>query len=155
MSGWQAIAAMAENRVIGHEGGIPWHLPEDFKWFREKTLGQVVVMGRKTYESIGRPLPKRENIVLSRQLLEVPGCRVLPDLEALDGVDFGGRTCFIIGGGAIYEAALPRCTDLWISHVAGSMPGDAFFPVFEDRFEAVGTVREFPEFRVVHYRRRG
>lgn len=151
---WQAIAAMADNRVIGQAGGIPWHIPEDFKWFKEKTLGGVIVMGRKTYESIGRPLPKRENIVISRTASDIPSCTVIRSLDELDGMDFGERELFIIGGGEIYKAALSRCSDLWISHVKGSFQGDAFFPAFEGDFGPVETVREFEAFSVVHYRRK-
>lgn len=151
---WQAIAAMADNRVVGKDGGIPWHIPEDFKWFKEKTLGGAIVMGRKTYESIGRPLPKRLNIVVSRTATDIPGCTVIRSLGELDAVDLEGRERFIIGGGEIYKAALPRCSDLWISHVHGDFEGDAFFPEFENDFAAVETVRTFPEFTVVHYRRR-
>lgn len=151
---WQAIAAMADNRVIGKEGQIPWHLPEDFKWFKNKTLGHAIVMGRKTYESIGRPLPKRTNIVVSRTVTDIAGCTVIRSLEELDRIDLGQQSVFVIGGGEIYKAALPRCSDLWISHVAGSFDGDAQFPEFEHAFEAVETVHTFPEFRVVHYRHR-
>jgi dihydrofolate reductase len=85
MSGkWKAIAAMSENRVIGNANKIPWHLPEDFKWVKACTQGQAIAMGRKTFESMGRPLPKRENIVISRTATEIPGCTVLPSLEALE-----------------------------------------------------------------------
>ncbi len=150
---WQAIAAMADNRVIGKGGDIPWRISEDFKWFKEKTLGGAIVMGRKTYESIGRPLPKRLNIVVSRTAPDIPGCTVIRSLDELDTLELEDRELFIIGGGEIYKAALPRCSDLWISHVHGDFDGDAFFPEFASNFEAVETVRELPEFKVVHYRR--
>lgn len=150
---WHAIAAMADNRVIGNGKDIPWHLPDDFKWFKQKTLGQAIVMGRKTYESIGRALPKRMNIVVTRQPIEIEGCTVVHSLDAIELLELGERTVFIIGGGEIYKAALPTCSDLWISHVKGKYPGDAFFPEFENTFESVETVRDHPEFRVVHYRR--
>jgi len=144
---------MARGNIIGHQGKIPWHLPKDFKWFKEKTLGHALVMGRKTYESIGRPLPGRMSIVVTRQKIDLPGCQVIHDLGQVDALELAGRTVFIIGGGEIYRAALPRCTDLWISHVEGDYPGDTRFPDFADAFEAVATVRTEVGFSVVHYRR--
>lgn len=154
MKTFQAIAAMADNRVIGNGGKIPWHLPEDFRWFKEKTLGHAIVMGRKTYESIGRPLPKRMNIVVTRQPLKIEGCTVIHSLDSLESLDLGGREIFIIGGGEIYLTALARCSDLWISHVKGDFTGDAYFPEFEADFDEVETIRDYPEFRVAHYQRR-
>src|SRR5687767_2584723 len=106
MKSFQAIAAMSLNRVIGCDNQIPWHLPEDFKWFKRKTTGHVLIMGRKTFESIGRPLPNRTTVVLSRQTREIPGVRVVTSLEAIP--DFGlDKTLFICGGGEIYQQALP------------------------------------------------
>ncbi|WOO42719.1 dihydrofolate reductase [Rubellicoccus peritrichatus] len=154
MKPFHAIAAMADNRVIGNGGEIPWHLPDDFRWFKEKTLGHAIVMGRKTYESIGKPLPKRKNIVITRQELEIEGCDVIHSLDELTSLGLEDREIFIIGGGEIYQTALPQCSDLWISHVKGDFTGDAFFPEFESSFEAVETVRDFPEFRVTHYQRK-
>ena len=81
---FKAIAAMSENRVIGNTGDIPWHLPEDFKWFKKTTMGGILVMGRKTYESIGRPLPGRDTYVLSRTPREIAGVHNFTDLERLD-----------------------------------------------------------------------
>lgn len=154
MKPFHAIAAMADNRVIGNQGDIPWHLPEDFRWFKKRTLNHTIVMGRKTYESIGRPLPKRRNIVITRQDMEIEGCDVIHSLDDLVSLDLGDIEIFIIGGGEIYQAALPRCSDLWISHVKGDFAGDAFFPEFEKNFSEVETVHDYPEFRVVHYQRK-
>src|SRR5438876_5577644 len=81
---FKAIAAMSENRVIGQGSKIPWHLPEDFKWFKQMTTGQVVVMGRKTFESIGRPLPNRETVILSRSSFQHPGVRTVATLGEID-----------------------------------------------------------------------
>src|ERR1051326_3729781 len=81
---FKAIAAMSQNRVIGAGGGIPWHLPEDFKWFKQMTTGQVIVMGRKTFESIGKLLPHRETIVLSRSQFSHPGVRTVVSLDEID-----------------------------------------------------------------------
>src|SRR5271166_2104453 len=100
MKHFKAIAAMSENRVIGDGGKIPWHLPEDFKWFKSTTMGHVIVMGRKTFESIGRPLPGRETIVLSRSGFKHPGVRTV---SALSQIDPSGeeRDIFICGGAEV------------------------------------------------------
>src|SRR5580704_11417157 len=107
---------MSQNRVIGHGGKIPWHLPEDFKWFKKMTTGQVVVMGRRTFESIGKPLPNRETIVLSRSGVQFAGARTVPDLGAIDLVH-EAREVFICGGANVYAQALPFCSDLYLTLV--------------------------------------
>jgi dihydrofolate reductase len=150
---FKAIAAMSENRVIGHGPKIPWHLPEDFKWFKRMTTGQVIVMGRKTFESIGRPLPNRETIVVSRSGWQAPGIRTIHSLDQLHPAE-EAREIFICGGGEIYAIALPRCSDLYLTQVKRTVEGDVFFPAFEDRFERVETLEDNPEFSIVHYRNR-
>jgi len=150
---FKAIAAMSLNRVIGAGNKIPWHLPEDFKWFKQMTTGQVVVMGRKTFESIGKALPDRETVVLSRSHFSHPGIRTLGNLAELPPPT-DGRQIFICGGSEIYRQALPECSDLYLTHVKRVVEGDAFFPPFEDRFEAVETVADNPDFKIVHYRNR-
>src|SRR5215510_203186 len=97
MKHFKAIAAMSENRVIGAGNKIPWHLPEDFRWFKKMTTGQVVVMGRKTFESIGRPLPNRETIVLSRSGFQQAGVRTVASLGEID-LARETRAVFICGG---------------------------------------------------------
>jgi dihydrofolate reductase len=149
----KAIAAMSENRVIGSQGRIPWRLPDDFKWFKKRTMGQVLVMGRKTFESIGRPLPGRETIVLTRKLEIVPGARLAGNLDELDPAR-EEREMFICGGAEIYAQALPRCSDLYLTLVKRVVEGDAFFPAFEDVFEPVEVIDDQPDFRIVHYRNR-
>ena len=152
MKGFIAVAAMSLNRVIGKEGGIPWHLPEDFKWFKRLTLGHVILMGRKTFDSLGRkPLPGRTSIVVSRQGGEIPGVTTLQDLSSLDPAKFEQKV-FVIGGAQIYAELLPRCSDLYLSVVKREVAGDTFFPEFESRFDLVGVVLENPEFEVRHYR---
>ena len=150
---FQAIAAMSTNRVIGRGTAIPWHLPEDFAWFKEKTLGHIVVMGRATFESIGKPLPKRETIVLSRSGFAYPGVRTVTSLNDID-VNADERTIFIAGGAQVYALALPHCSDLFLTHVSRVVEGDVLFPPFESMFDAGTRVRETPDFRVMHYRRR-
>jgi dihydrofolate reductase len=150
---FKAIAAMSLNRVIGANNQIPWHLPEDFKWFKKMTTGQVIVMGRKTFESIGRPLPNRETIVLSRSEFKHPGARTVRSLEELPAVA-AGREVFICGGAQVYAQALPRCSDLYLTLVKRHVEGDAFFPPFEDRFELAEEIQNGPEFKILHYRNR-
>jgi dihydrofolate reductase len=151
---FKAIAAMSLNRVIGAGNKIPWHLPEDFKWFKKMTTGQVIVMGRKTYESIGKPLPNRTTIVLSRSQLDSPGVRIVEDLKQLDALEseFGGREIFICGGARVYEQALPLCSDLYLTLVKRNVEGDTFFPEFEDRFALKEEILDEPEFKILHYR---
>jgi len=154
MTHFKAIAAMSLNRVIGDGNKIPWHLPEDFRWFKQTTLGHVLVMGRKTFESIGRPLPGRETIVLSRTDWSHPGVKMVASLDAVAALA-GEREVFICGGAQIYEQALPLCSDLFLTLVKREVKGDAFFPAFEDRFELAAELRDTPEFKVLHYRNRG
>ncbi|MGV3755350.1 MAG: dihydrofolate reductase [Verrucomicrobiota bacterium] len=153
MKPFKAIAAMSENRVIGQGNTIPWHLPEDFKWFKQTTTGHIIVMGRKTYESIGRLLPNRTTIILSRSDFAVPGAIMLKDLAALQPAT-DGRETFICGGAKIYRQALPLCSDLYLTLVKRTVEGDAFFPPFEEEFELIETVRDTPEFTIRHYRRK-
>ena len=150
---FKAIAAMSLNRVIGAGNKIPWHLPEDFKWFKRLTRGHVLVMGRKTFESIGKPLPNRETIVLSRGPFNHPGVRVVRDLDELAPM-VAGREVFIAGGAQVYAQALPRCSDLYLTLVKREVAGDAFFPPFEDDFELAEMIHDYVDFKILHYRRR-
>jgi dihydrofolate reductase len=150
---FSAIAAMAENRVIGSGNKIPWHLPEDFKWFKETTLGHVLVMGRKTFESIGRPLPGRETLVLSRTGTSFPGTRSVTSLDEVAAMDFGGRKVFIAGGAEIYSLALPLCAEVWLTVVHRTVEGDVHMPHFESEFAPPQKVRETPDFTIYHYLR--
>lgn len=145
---------MSLNRVIGAGNRIPWHLPEDFQWFKQLTTGHVIVMGRKTFESIGRPLPHRLNVVLSRSGGEWPGALTLPGLAAIDPDDarFAGRRIYICGGAEIYRQALPLCSDLYLTLVKRVVEGDARFPEFERAFRRVGDLQDCPEFTITHYR---
>jgi dihydrofolate reductase len=150
---FKAIAAMSLNRVIGRGNQIPWHLPEDFKWFKRMTTGNVVVMGRKTFESIGRPLPNRETIVVSRGGFSYPGVRTVASLNEID-LQHESREVFICGGAQIYAQALPKCSDVYLTLVNREMEGDALFPSFENEFQLAETIMETPEFRILHYRRK-
>lgn len=150
----KAIAAMAKNRVIGYQGKIPWQLPEDLRFFKETTWGKIVIMGRKTYESIGHPLPGRKNIVLSRERGKcLPGVFCVFDpREAI-------RLCkeseaFVIGGESVYRVLLPWCNEIIMTHVMTSPKGDAFFPAFEEQFAPGIPIRETPQMKILLYLRR-
>lgn len=141
---------MSLNRVIGNGNQIPWHLPEDFKWFKATTTGHVIVMGRKTFESIGKPLPNRETIVLSRSTSSHPGVKTIHSLEALPAL-VADRQVFICGGAQIYKQTLPLCAELLLTLVKREVPGDAFFPKFEDLFDLAEEIRDTPEFKILRY----
>ncbi len=142
---------MSLNRVIGAGNKIPWHLPDDFKWFKAMTTGQIIVMGRKTFESIGRPLPQRETVVLSRSQFQFPGVRTISDWSQLE-LQNEKRQVFICGGAQIYEQTLPLCSELYLTLVKREVTGgDAFFPPFEDRFDLAGVIRDCPDFKILHY----
>jgi dihydrofolate reductase len=131
-------------------------LPEDFQWFKRMTIGQVIVMGRKTYESIGKSLPNRTTLVLTRSGHVLSGVRTISSLSQIDPgqPELAGREIFICGGAQIYEQALPLCSDLYLTVVKREVQGDAYFPSFEDQFELVESLMEREEFKVLHYRLR-
>jgi dihydrofolate reductase len=146
----KAIAAMSLNRVIGSQGRIPWHLPEDLQFFKRTTLGHVVLMGRKTYESLGRPLPGRENWVVSSTL--IPGVRVIRDLCEI-AEPGGGRELFLIGGAQLYAKLLPRCSHLFLTLVRREVAGDTFFPPFENAFRREEVIFDSAEMEIRRYGR--
>ena len=132
------IAALGENRVIGIDNSMPWHLPGDFKYFKATTLGKPIIMGRKTWDSLGRPLPGRLNIVVSRQAgLQLDGAEVYPSLESAvvraqewanqQGVD----EVMLIGGAQLYAQGMAQADRLYLTRVALSPEGDAWFPEFD------------------------
>ena len=144
---------MAENRVIGATGGIPWHLPEDFKWVKQCTLGQTIVMGRRTWESLGKPLPRRHNVVISRSLESVPeGVGLLRSLDELPTYNAPGEV-WIFGGAEIYRQAMPQVGELYLSLVHQQPEGDTFLPPFEAQFAQPEVVREADGFTILRYRR--
>jgi len=144
---------MSLNRVIGAGNKIPWHLPDDFKWFKQMTTGQVIVMGRKTFESIGKPLPNRETIVLSRSRFQFPGVRTISDLSEIDLAN-ESRRVFICGGAQVYQQALPLCSDIYLTLVKREVDGDAFFPPFEDQFDLAEGIRDCADFKILHFKRK-
>ena len=146
---------MTRDRVIGRAGGIPWHLPEDFRWFKRATMGGALLMGRKTFASIGRPLPGRLSLVVTRGALPAAGPDVIavPDLGAFRAEDYAPREVWVAGGAEIYRQTLGWCEELYLSLVDGEMAGDTFFPPFEHAFELAEVVLRQPGFEVRRYRR--
>ena len=145
---FKAIVAMSLNRAIGKDNRLPWHLPEDLRWFKKLTTGNVIIMGRKTWDSIGKPLPNRESIVVTRS--EIPGVRTVRSLDEIDpGAD--GRDYYVIGGAQLFQEGLPRCRELFLTLIKRNVEGDVFLPPFEDQFRLVETIQDTPEFSILHY----
>ncbi len=129
------IAAMTKNRVIGRDGALPWRIPEDLRQFREVTMGHPIIMGRKTFEQIGRPLPGRLNIVLTRQSdYRVPGCRVCHSLADALSACTGTDEIFICGGGEVYRQTISLADRIYLTVVDGECSGDTFFPALPAGF---------------------
>ena len=131
------IAALSRNRVIGRNNDLPWHLPDDMKYFMQTTKGHHVIMGRKNYDSIPekfRPLPNRVNIVVTRQpALTLPNCTVVHSLEEAVAIarEAGEQELFIIGGAAIYQLGLPLANRLYLTEIDATLSGDTYFPAFD------------------------
>lgn len=135
------IVALARNRVIGTQGKLPWHIPEDLKRFKRLTMGHAVLMGRRTYESIGRPLPHRRFVVLSAT--PVPGVETFASLDAALAILADQERVFVIGGGTLYSALLPKADELYLTLVDRVVDGDTFFPPYEELLAS--------HFRLVHH----
>lgn len=126
------VAAVAANGVIGSGGRLPWRLPEDLRHFKSLTLGHPVIMGRKTWESLGKPLPGRENIVVTRSRgYDAPGAHVAASLDAALALCDGEPVAFVIGGGELYAAALPMADAMVLTEIDRDFAGDAHFPPFD------------------------
>lgn len=134
------IVAVAQNGVIGDKNSLLWHISEDLKYFKSLTSGHPVLMGRKTYESIGRPLPNRTNVVISRQEIEIPGCRVVHSFEEAIGLFSADEELFVIGGAQIYAEALPHAGRLYLTRIFHDYEGDTRFPSWsEDEWRLVSS----------------
>lgn len=132
------IVAVAQNGVIGDKNSLLWHISEDLKYFKSLTSGHPVLMGRKTYESIGRPLPNRTNVVISRQEIEIPGCRVVHSFEEAIGLFPADEELFVLGGAQIYAEALPHAGRLYLTRIFHDYEGDTRFPSWsEDEWRLV------------------
>jgi dihydrofolate reductase len=153
MPNFYAIAAMSENRVIGNQGKIPWHIAEDFRWFKHKTMGGTLVMGRKTFESIGRPLPGRKTVILSRSGQSFPGTQTYADIETFRANEVTSSTVWVCGGSEIYQQLLSSCSVLYLTRIKKTVEGDALFPPFEDKFSLEQVIHETDEFRVERWGR--
>ncbi len=128
------IVAMDEGRVIGNEGGMPWHLPADLKFFKSVTMGKPIIMGRSTYQSIGKPLPGRTNIVITHNSsFKADGCRLAHSIDEALAIaeDESAEEAIIIGGGGIYEQTLAQIERLYITYIAAHLVGDTHFPVIK------------------------
>ena len=141
-----AIAAMAKNRVIGNTGMIPWRISEEFKHFKETTLGYPIIMGRVTYLSIGRPLPWRRNIVISREPFDAPWVEVFSNIDSMLNIleKEGLEKIFICGGSQIYNYFFDnnKIDKVILSIVEGDYQGDAFFPEFEAAFHKIDSIQK-------------
>jgi dihydrofolate reductase len=151
-----AVVAMTGARIIGKDGSLPWHLPADLAFFKRTTRGHAIVMGRKTFESIGRPLPQRRNIVLTRDPhWRADGVEVVHSLTELQQLGFGAdETVFLIGGAQLYQALLAGLDEILVSHVHAAYPGDTVFPAFEHLFGDGEVIEAHADFEVRRYLRR-
>jgi len=127
------IVAIAENGVIGFENKLPWHLPADLLYFKKLTLNKTVIMGRRTYESIGKPLPNRKNVIVTRQKnFMVQGCEVVHSLE--DALEkYKNDEVMIIGGASLYKESLPYVNRMYLTFVKANVKGDTYFPEFDSK----------------------
>lgn len=161
------VAAVAQDHCIGKDNTLPWKLPEDLKHFKELTMGAPLVMGRRTFESIGKPLPGRQNIIITRNLAYAPDGAVISNTlwggirAAQTFANLQGKNVYVIGGGEIYREVLPLADELIITHVhTRVVGGDAFFPLIESSIwetyqrGVVQTSREGLEYRIARYRKR-
>ena len=152
------IVAMTQSRVIGKDGALPWHLSEDLKLFKAHTTGNIVIMGRKTFDSIGRPLPNRRNIVVSKSIQDdekVSGVEYFPDLEhAVAAAQEGEGRIFIIGGASIYHQMIEKADRLYISLVDGEFEGDTYFPEIKDDVWKVVATEPHTGFELKIYEKR-
>ena len=147
----KAIVAMTPNRVIGAGNRIPWRLPQDLRWFKRATMGHPVLMGRMTFESIGKPLPGRRNLVASRHGA-FPGVEMVRNLEAFDPSKYEPEV-IVMGGAEIYRALLDRCDELLVTRLKMEYAGDRYFPEFTSLFRVVEKIEETPEFEILRYAR--
>ena len=149
------VAAAGKKRVIGKKGALPWYIPQELKRVKEITMGHPIIMGRKTHESIGRPLPGRTNIVVTHEPnYQAEGCMVAHSLEeALRQAMLaqGDDEVFIIGGGQIYEQALPLADKLYLTYVDKEIDGDVFFPDYSE-FKKVVSESDWQEHEGIRYK---
>ena len=150
------IAAMARNRVIGNNNAMPWHISEESRQARRLTMGNTLIMGRKTFESLGsRPLPGRTNIVISRTLPQTEGIHVCKTFEdAIRKARSCEKECFIFGGSEVYRQALPLADKMYLSYIKKDYDGDAYFPEFDQTEWETTKEEDHAEFVFVVYERK-
>jgi dihydrofolate reductase len=146
-----AIAAMTPSRVIGRGSQIPWRIPGEQKRFKEVTMGHPILMGSRTFESIGRPLPGRQNLVVSRTR-SWPGVEIIRDLSQFDPEGYSAEV-YVIGGAEIYRQLLDRCRELLITRLKTDYEGDVYFPEFEPEFRFIEQIRETPDYVIQRWSR--
>jgi len=148
------IVAMTPERVIGKDGQLPWHIPDDLKFFKKHTSGHPILMGRKTFDSIGKPLPKRENIVLTNDpAWHRDGVETIHHPRDLKDHPLIDQQIFVIGGAQIYSLLMPIMTDIIITHIKASYEGDTYFPEYKEDFPKSDLIWEQEEFTIIrHYR---
>lgn len=148
------VVAMAADRAIGLNNTMPWRLSEDLKLFKRLTLGHPILMGRKTWDSLGRPLPGRQNIVLTRAAdFEAPGAIVIHDIAELETLELQDREVMVIGGAQIYKLMLPHMQGIYVSEVAGEWEADTWFPEFKESFPIRKELETFDGFVSTLYTR--
>ena len=139
------IAAMAEDRVIGKDGDMPWHLPSELQYFKEATMGKPMIMGRTTFESIGRPLPGRRNIVITRSPSKMPpGVEAVQSPQEALALVQDSPEVMVIGGGQVYTYFMPLATRLYLTHIDVQVHGDTFFPDWSDACWDEHVLRSVP-----------
>ena len=127
------VVAMDSNRLIGKDNGLPWHLPADLAFFKKLTTGNTILMGRKTFDSIGRPLPNRRNIVITRNAdIEITGCEVVNSIEEALSLAQGETEVMVIGGAKLYQQILPIADRLYITQIESEFDGDTYFPSYNE-----------------------
>jgi len=127
------VVAMDDNRLIGKGNGLPWHLPADLAFFKKITTGNSILMGRKTYDSIGKPLPNRRNIVITRNPeISIKGCEVVNSIEKALSITQDEEEVMVIGGVNLFEQLLPDVNRLYITHIEGEFEGEAYFPYYDE-----------------------
>ena len=148
------VVAMAEDRAIGLNNTMPWRLSEDLKLFKRLTMGHPILMGRKTWDSLGRPLPGRQNIVLTRSAdFKAPGAIVIHDIADLQNIELQDSEVMVIGGAQIYKLMLPYMQGIYVSEVAGEWAADTWFPEFKEQFPIRKELEQFEGFISVLYSR--
>lgn len=134
------IVAASSNNIIGSDGDLPWHLPDDLRNFKRLTIGKPIIMGRKTYDSIGRPLPDRRNIVLTRDESYIAdGCEVVTSVAEVMALVADADEAMIIGGGEVYAAFLPMAQRIYLTRVHTNIEGDTDFPELDDEWQLMST----------------